>query len=81
MTLKSGLSPERERLYRFMRLVGFACVPFACGVGVVFGIAFGLVPGLVVGLLAISVAVYPIFGFPRVNEALHRRSARRSPPG
>jgi hypothetical protein len=34
---------------------------------------FGLLPGLIVGLLAISIALYPIFGFRRVNEWLQQR--------
>jgi hypothetical protein len=61
---------DREPLYRFMRRVGLAMLPFWCLVGALLGmrlLAFG-----VIGLLGVLLSLYLIFGFRHVNEWLRR---------
>ena len=67
------IDPQRERLYRFMRKIGLALMPFYCLVGVVVGMAFGVALGVIMGLIGVSLGLYQIFGFRHVNEWLHRR--------
>jgi hypothetical protein len=66
---------QHERLYRFMRRVGLALLPFFALVGVVFGVAFGPIAGLASGLVAMSLGLYMIFGFSHVNEWLRSRNS------
>jgi len=69
------IDPQHERLYRLMRTIGLALMPFYCLVGVVVGIAFGVVPGVTIGLIGVSLGLYQIFGFSHVHEWLRRRQS------